>query len=135
MGIPIPTAALLLAWRPQFVQQHSLSLAIWTSIKDALGRTSLPHVQRLDLFTSFCTAHVCARERHTDRATVRAICVGKDRDAAQKPSQVWSLFTIHGLKMKKMKQILLLRYDTRCYFNVRSKADISRLNLPHGDDN
>jgi len=22
-------------------------------------------------------------------------------------------------------------YDTRCYFNVRSKADISRLNLPH----
>ena len=21
--------------------------------------------------------------------------------------------------------------DTRCYFNVRSKADISRLNLPH----
>jgi len=28
-----------------------------------------------------------------------------------------------------------VRYDTRCYFNVRSKADISRLNLPHGDDN
>jgi len=25
-----------------------------------------------------------------------------------------------------------LRYDTRCYFNVRSKADISQLNLPHG---
>ena len=24
------------------------------------------------------------------------------------------------------------RYDTRCYFNVRSKADISPLNLPHG---
>jgi len=27
------------------------------------------------------------------------------------------------------------RYDTRCYFNVRSKADMNRLNLPHGDDN
>ena len=27
-----------------------------------------------------------------------------------------------------------LRYDTRC-FNVRSKADISQLNLPHGTDN
>ena len=26
---------------------------------------------------------------------------------------------------------LMLRYDTRCYFNVRSKADISQLNLPH----
>jgi len=24
-----------------------------------------------------------------------------------------------------------LRYDTRCYFNVRSKADLSQLNLPH----
>jgi len=28
-----------------------------------------------------------------------------------------------------------VRYDTRCYFNVRSKADISQLNLPHGTDN
>ena len=27
----------------------------------------------------------------------------------------------------------VIRYDTRCYFNVRSKADISQLNLPHGD--
>jgi len=25
-----------------------------------------------------------------------------------------------------------IRYDTRCYFNVLSKADISQLNLPHG---
>ena len=29
----------------------------------------------------------------------------------------------------------LLRYDTRCYFNVHSKADMSQLNLPHGNDN
>ena len=28
-----------------------------------------------------------------------------------------------------------VRYDTRCYFNVLSKADISQLNLPHGTDN
>jgi len=27
------------------------------------------------------------------------------------------------------------RHDTRCYFNVRSKADTSQLNLPHGTDN
>ena len=26
-----------------------------------------------------------------------------------------------------------LTYDTRCYFNVRSKAYISQLNLPHGN--
>ena len=28
-----------------------------------------------------------------------------------------------------------IQYDTRCYFNVCSKADISQLNLPHGTDN
>ena len=27
-----------------------------------------------------------------------------------------------------------IRYDTRCYFNVRSKADISQLNLQHGNN-
>jgi len=26
-------------------------------------------------------------------------------------------------------------YDTRCYFNVRSKANMSQLNLPHGTNN
>ena len=36
--------------------------------------------------------------------------------------------TVSNIRMK-------LRYDTRCYFNVRSKADISQLNLPHGTDN
>jgi len=28
-----------------------------------------------------------------------------------------------------------IRYDTRCYSNVRSKANMSQLNLPHGNDN
>ena len=28
-----------------------------------------------------------------------------------------------------------IRYDTWCYFNVRSKAGMSQLNLPHGNDN
>ena len=27
------------------------------------------------------------------------------------------------------------RADTRCNFSVRSKADMSQLNLPHGTDN
>jgi len=30
---------------------------------------------------------------------------------------------------------LTIRYDTRCYFNVRSEADVSQLNLPHGTNN
>jgi len=28
-----------------------------------------------------------------------------------------------------------IRYDTSCYINVRSKANMSQLNLPHGTDN
>ena len=28
-----------------------------------------------------------------------------------------------------------IRYDTRCYFNLHSKANISQLNLPHGTNN
>jgi len=30
---------------------------------------------------------------------------------------------------------ITVRYDTRCYFNVRSTADMSQLNLPHGTNN
>ena len=33
------------------------------------------------------------------------------------------------------QQVRAVRYDTRCYFNVRSKADMSQLNLPHGTNN
>jgi len=29
----------------------------------------------------------------------------------------------------------MIRYDTRCYINVRSKANMSQLNLPHATDN
>jgi len=46
---------------------------------------------------------------------------------------------VYGLGWVEIFQFLLgwvqqlsIRYDTRCYFNVRSKADISQLNLPHG---
>ena len=31
-------------------------------------------------------------------------------------------------------QARTIRYDTRCYFNARSKADMNQLNLPHWTD-
>ena len=31
--------------------------------------------------------------------------------------------------------LALIRYDTRCYFNVQSRADTSQLSLPHGTGN
>ena len=40
-----------------------------------------------------------------------------------------------GSRKLRIMVTVTIRYDTRCYFNVRSKADISQLNLPHGTDN
>jgi len=48
------------------------------------------------------------------------------------------IFTIHyrtGVVTATVMTYDKIRYDARCYFNVRSKADMSRLNLPHGNDN
>ena len=44
------------------------------------------------------------------------------------PVAVWQLCEL----LYTCYLLTYLRYDTRCYFNVRSKADISQLNLPHG---
>jgi len=33
------------------------------------------------------------------------------------------------------RENVTIRYDTRCYLNVRSKANVSQRNLPHGTDN
>jgi len=41
----------------------------------------------------------------------------------------------YAYKNKAVIEFKLIRYDTRCYFNVRSKADISRLNMLHGNNN
>ena len=40
------------------------------------------------------------------------------------------LHSVFELSPKSLRAYTI-RYDTRCYFNVRSKADISQLNLPH----
>jgi len=41
----------------------------------------------------------------------------------------------HDIFITRLSSWFGIRYDTRCYFNVRSKTDISQLNLPHGTDN
>jgi len=43
----------------------------------------------------------------------------------------WASICVCGLHLDAEYTI---RYDTRCYFNVRLKADIGQLNLPHGTD-
>jgi len=38
-------------------------------------------------------------------------------------------------RVNRIYDISRVQYDTRRYFHVRSKADTSQLNLPHGTDN
>jgi len=48
--------------------------------------------------------------------------------------KIVSFFLPHGVYTLCVEKLYdTIRYDTRCYFNVRSKADISQLNLPHGN--
>jgi len=41
----------------------------------------------------------------------------------------------HTRRVMSKSEQKVIRYDTRCYYNVRLKADMSQLNLPHGTDN
>jgi len=42
---------------------------------------------------------------------------------------------IHNLgTTSNFRRFYTIRYDTRCYFNVRWKADMIQLNLPHGNN-
>ena len=51
---------------------------------------------------------------------------------AMVPPQPLTTSAAYGPPLEK---ILSAPLDTRCYFNVRSKADMSQLNLPHGNEN
>jgi len=65
---------------------------------------------------------ICRRAKNREsRRRLRQSAAAKNRAA--------------GLTARRCDVGLTLRYDTRCYFNVRSKAGISQLNLPHGTDN
>ena len=47
------------------------------------------------------------------------------------PSVLWRCWLGGRKGIRPVKN--RVQYDTRCYFNVRSKAEISQLNLPHGN--
>ena len=71
----------------------------------------------------------------TDRQTFHPDDWSTRRDAAR-----WNISQPvrkkHSSALRKIHSTsIAILYDTRCYFNVRSKADMSQLNLPHGNDN
>ena len=68
---------------------------------------------------------------------------GNERGSASTPLEVPSYFSAASSEELAVYRHIanspllprLRLYDTRCYFNVRSKADMSQLNLPHGNNN
>jgi len=68
--------------------------------------------------------------------SIRARCPNKvkRRDLMMDESGGWLVMRRMTVFLQRMSRIMI-RYDTGCYFNVRSKANMSQLTLPHGTDN
>ena len=78
------------------------------------------------------------RERESEMQRLRRRSVGVHRSIPRRlvtdhwtASDRWPRLDICPVS----RTFALIRYDTRCDFNVRSKANTSQLNLPHGTDN
>jgi len=74
----------------------------------------------------FTTEGNFARERYKILRRRRSVLVtSSGRTSRQQHQQ-----PLHQHQCRRASCFYISGYDTRCYFNVRSKADISQLNLP-----
>ena len=108
---------------------------------DLLALTLLFCMYRPNVYESHVKGYRVSKER--DRCLLRAVCFlvlsiqvasYLGRDFAGGLSCLFLVVTPSYLQFD-CKCSHTIRYDTRCYFIVRSKADISQLNLPHLTDN
>jgi len=87
--------------------------------------------------SAVCAVVLCPSVRPSVRRT-QDCSVTKDRadNAARYPRDSEQNFAQCSTERDfDRRGLFMIRYDTRCYVNVRSKADMSQLNLPHGTDN
>jgi len=101
--------------------QQSLSKQITKSTTKATGKSSL-----------FCFSRL--RSRNSRKYSLQPFMATKRRFSSLQLHNCHHLFTDFKKFQKRLWISVDIRYDTTCYFNVRSKADISQLNLPHGTD-
>jgi len=71
----------------------------------------------------------------TTQCDLLQLCEVALRKQEQQQGESFMLLFFVVIKSSLAFAATLLRYDTRCYINVRSKANMGRLNLPHGADN
>ena len=77
----------------------------------------------------------CVQENSLGIAWLWAVGFSLLFTAASAASVVVSINKKLSSRRGTARRAISVRYDTRCYFNVRSKANMSQLNLPHGTDN
>ena len=107
-------------------------------LEQPLSRSSLvfPLVLNPQLNTPCISSpnhHLFAAHAHTNAACSAAISNAMSSTPSLSLSSL--LGSLSCSLMPHIHLTIMIRYDTRCYFNVRSKADISQLNLPHGTGN
>ena len=97
----------------------------------ATRREKDDEIEALGLSVGLSVDKLSVRRRSIDRATDRRH-LRRAGDSARRGA-----FTERTRIRTSEPNVLrydTIRYDTRCYFNVRSKANMSQLNLPHGTD-
>ena len=84
--------------------------------------------------------HVLCVAGSGESESVERVCSDTDPDTDQRRAVHVDHSSAHHrhaptINTRAHTQRHAIRYDTRCYFNVRSNADLSKLNLLHGNDN
>ena len=117
------------------------------SLQRALAHTLDRPLHGIDLLRPYCNDRVCGSNtdqklryaKTGEQIILQSMSSARIADAAAAAAAESPLPTAKKNRMTLLdlwkSSVSVVRYDTRCYFNVRSKADMSRLNLPHGDAN
>ena len=113
--------------RSQRRRRQRLSSIVWCMSPTSRRLCGSPTIWRL-----YCSdRNRATTQRKRERATIHARSHDQTcRDHALKWRRYWISIRSQLLPTRRGE----IRYDTRCYFNVRSKADMSQLNLPHGTE-
>ena len=107
----------------------------------AFDQRHSPYIRETTIFNHRFPARRLASGNSSRQPRVQRSAIGVR--AHQQPPRVFGLLTLllsnHKIVIREYLNRLLqcghftcTEYDTRCYFNVCSKADMSQFNLPHG---
>ena len=133
LNCPLPVPYLLLIWPYHKNMQVEFYLTISHATHTQPFNGSFPGLPRWAGTTKVKPIWILLKQATVSGSGISwAVCKSapRSRQITMPAPHHWSCLQAGCLSYRPT-----IRYDTRCYFNVRSKADISQLNLPHGTDN